>query len=58
MKLEITVEQYNQIQEEIINLEDVVRNTRDTMNGWDYQSFSDKIFLLKNICNKGYITLG
>ena len=58
MKLEITVDQYNQIQDEIIKLEDEMRDTRDKMNGWDRQYFSDIIALMKDICNKGYITIG
>jgi hypothetical protein len=58
MKLEITTEQYNQIQVEIIKLEDELRDTRDTMTGWDFDWFNTQIFLLKSICKDGYIELG
>ena len=57
MKIEITSDQYNQIQEEIIKLEDEFRLNRSTMSGWDLQYYSDTIRILKDICRDEYIDL-
>lgn len=57
MKIKITTEQYNEIQNEIIRLENIVADTRDEMNGWDFQFYDTKIAVLKEILEKEEIDL-
>ncbi len=57
MKLEITIEQYNLIQDEIIRLEEEFKDTRDQLNGWDIQDYQVEIANLKQILHNEYINI-
>jgi len=57
MKIKITTEQYNEIQNEVIKLENIVSDTRDEMNGWDFQFYDTKIAILKEILKTEEIDL-
>jgi len=49
MQIEITSEQFNLIQDEIIRLENEVSDKRDEMNTWAFIAITDKIETLKEI---------
>ncbi len=49
MKIEITPEQFNQIQNEIIRLEQELTDNRDKLSGWDFVYYDDTIATLKKI---------
>jgi hypothetical protein len=57
MKLEITSEQFNLIQDEIIRLENEVSDKRDKMNTWTFIAITDKIEILKEILASEQIDL-
>lgn len=49
MKIEITEEQFNSIQNEIIKLEDELNDNRDKMSTWTFIALTDKIEVFKQI---------
>ena len=58
MKLELTVEQYNLIQDEIIRLEKEFKDTPPTqLSGWDIQDYEVEIATLKQILHNEYIDI-
>jgi hypothetical protein len=57
MKLELTIEQYNLIQDEIIRLEEEFKDTRDQLDGWDIQNYQVEIATLKQILHNEYIDI-
>ena len=57
MKLELTIEQYNLIQNEIIRLEEEFKDTRDQLDGWDIQNYQVEIATLKQILHNEYIDI-
>lgn len=57
MKLEITKEQFDLIQIEIIKCEEELMGNRDTMSTWEHISLSDYIITLKEILNSEEIDL-
>lgn len=57
MKIKITEEQYDLIQNEIIRLENEVSDNRDKMNTWSFIAITDKIETLKQILKEEKIDL-
>ena len=57
MKITITTEQFNEIQNEIIRLEEKFAYERDEMSGWDCVYYSDTIATLKKILETEEIDL-
>ena len=58
MTLEITAEQYTEIQNEIIKLEDDIRDNRDKYDGWEISWIDTEIECLKGILKSEKIDLG
>lgn len=57
MKLEITAEQFNLIQDEIIRLENEISDKGDEMNPWTFIAITEKIQTLKEILASEQIDL-
>ena len=57
MKITITTEQFNEIQNEVIRLENEFADNRDEMSGWDCVYYSDTIATLKEILKNEEIDL-
>ena len=57
MKIKITTEQFNEIQNEVIRLENEFANNRDEMSGWDCVYYGDTIATLKKILKTEEIDL-
>jgi len=57
MKIEITTEQFQHIQNEIIRLEDEKQANFDKLDGWDFIYYNDRIALYKQILETETIDL-
>jgi hypothetical protein len=55
MRLELTLEQYNLIQNEVIRLEDSLKTKE--FGGWDSINIEDQIVILKRILENEHINL-
>lgn len=57
MKIELTAEQFNKIQDEIIRLEDELSDNKDTLSGWRIIGRNEEINKLKLILRSEEIDL-
>ena len=57
MKIKITTEQFNEIQNEVIRLENELADNRDKLSGWDFVYYDDTIATLKAILKAEEIDL-